>query len=663
MVSRAHRSSARSSFISAARYPSASEVLPRVEPERALGCDRTSISYIIPRDATHVALDAHSGQHRVVDFIAPSLCPPPAAHIPDSFEIMASSPPTIIHRTPSTRNTLDFNVDDAGGSGMPSQNHFVAVPISHVLQSDAASSTSNLSSIGTAVSDSQHPQFPDYPASPKLPFDAVEVTPIIPEWVDRYKRNINVTQKASDFNPIILPFRKDFSYPQSETDWSSCEHPEGVSTGAHISKKCDSQCWGYYLVDHNRRAIFWAHEFDPESLFEEVEVVASDTLLRHAFERWYWVHCSNFPRSSRFTGEVIKEAQRYLMSGIFDQILSSGSLAPYPIDTLNTMAQTLSEWNSLGEPDDALIFHVGRLLSFYAHRKFLHYHGEIGARLYPGQSIYGHEEEEKRHSPIFRLVSFVFFMKPASCLSSLNSVTMDNIVTLATWLPFIENEFSQWADVTRQSTQLLVGNFAFLAVPSVVDAISGSGDPLSAGSKASGSAFFTHWTVAQILSALSIFLVISSIASIFLLREFYSIKRRENVGQLANFFKSHRQSPGIFFKKLELIAILHRLPLACLAWGAIASIVSFAFWSLESQDPATRPLFSVAVLLMFSSAMLWLTFRVPNYINLCIEWIGGRTVRLRQLFKELPVIRGQNRLQSSLANADSRVEMGQVHSE
>ncbi|ETW77463.1 hypothetical protein HETIRDRAFT_327180 [Heterobasidion irregulare TC 32-1] len=433
-----------------------------------------------------------------------------------------------------------------------------------------------------------------------------------------------------------------------------------------ISDDENNPRWGYYFVDHKHQAIFWMEEYDIEGCVE-VQTVTSDAHFAHQQRSWYWEHCSLFPYNSRLNKGNIKDALRCMMNGIFDQLLSESSLAPYPVDKLTTMVDILKSWDVDSSEHPGYATHSmlpARLLSYYAHERFLHHHGELGVRLYPGQSIYG--ASTRNHTWAFTIVSIFYFKKPGYCFELLERVTADNIVNQTSWEGFFRAELERWTSITTQCMQLLAWNVAFLAVPSVISAINSD---TSSGPKSNYSTLFTmdpsftNWTVAQVLSALSTFLAISAMANVFFLKALYP--RQQSQADLAIFFKTHRNSPGLLFTGLELVAIFHRLPFACMAWGqvrlirlatfktdtlcsGILAMISFVFWSLESPDPATRVLFTLAAFLAACSGLLWSAVKYPNYFTCCKKRLLRPALdylfeRRKRLMGRLHTVQGRHR--------------------
>ena len=52
-------------------------------------------------------------------------------------------------------------------------------------------------------------------------------------------------------------------------------------------------------------------------------------------------------------------------------------------------------------------------------------------------------------------------------------------------------------------------------------------------------------------------------------------------------------------------------------FSGILAMISFVFWSLESPDPATRVLFTLAAFLAACSGLLWSAVKYPNYFTCC----------------------------------------------
>lgn len=645
----------------------------------------SSLAYRIPtpqasaEEIAHGAYDSRSARSSAEDVIVPSLCPPPAVHI-DLDRPGLPTTANIIHRTPSRYRTLDIILDIREEIERENGPRSCATPELRPPDYIGSGSLTPCSGNETVAS--------SFVESDKVE-KALEISvkAIHPGSVRRWDRDIYIAKNAPKKNEcaVLSPFSRLFHPTESKTEWISYVNPDGsryffnedkrVYTDAdpgepdsqkhqgiicaiqeidRIAESSDvsfrdhdlvlelldeedgKQDWGYYFADHQHGIIFWPKSFDIADAVIELGFNPPDAVLKHELQTWYWSHCSLFPRAAKFTRANVEEVCIELRNGILDQMLSSASLAPYSIDNSKTMLETLTYWRDISTFDDGMVIYVTRLQSYFAHARFLHCHGEIGARLDPSRSLYGPRRE--KHTWPFRVLSLLLFKRTEDCFRTLSSVTMDNILAQSTWTPFIANERTHWDDVNRQCMQLLAGNIAFLAVPSVIEAINNnnSNSPISdfavrSASNTTGNAFFPQWTPAQILSALSTFSVITSVAYGFLLRELYRPGFRTDLGQLSVFFRSQRQNRGFFFKDLELVAVLHRMPFACMVWGAVLSALSFACWSFENKDSLTIALFVTATLLMVGSIMVWWWVKHPRHIDVCLSQMQAGTKCLSSL--------------------------------
>ncbi|ETW77461.1 hypothetical protein HETIRDRAFT_173894 [Heterobasidion irregulare TC 32-1] len=563
----------------------------------------SSLAHRIPAPQTsaeeiaHGAYDSRSSRSSAEDVIVPSLCPPPAVHI-DHDRPGLPTTANIIHRTPSRYRTLDIILDNREEIEREDGDRSCATPDSRPLEYIGNGSLTPCSGNKTVAS----PFVESDKAEKAL---EISVKAIHPGNVRRWDRDVYIAAYSAKNAPkknectVLSPFSRFFHPTENKTEWISYVNPDGsryffnedkrvytdadpgepdsqkyqgiicaiqeidriagssdVSFRNHdlvlelLDEEDGKQDWGYYFADHQHGIIFWPKSFDIEDAVIELGFNPPDAVLKHELQTWYWSHCSLFPRAAKFTRANVEEVCIELRNGILgsfplsspiplklmqlrlDQMLSSASLAPYSIDNSKTMLETLTYWRDVSTFDDGMVIYV-------THARFLNCHGEIGARLDPSRSLYGPRRE--KHTWPFRVLSLLLFKRTEDCFRTLSSVTMDNILAQSTWTPFIANERTHWDDVNRQCMQLLAGNIAFLAVPSVIEAINNNNSnslisnfAVQSASNITGNSFFPQWTPAQILSALSTFSVITSVAYGFLLRELYRPGFRTDLGQLVS---------------------------------------------------------------------------------------------------------------------------------
>jgi len=205
----------------------------------------------------------------------------------------------------------------------------------------------------------------------------------------------------------------------------------------------------------------------------------------------------------------------------------------------------------------------------FAHTRFLHYHGERGARLSRDQCI--HRLIENPRSMLIKCLAPAFFNAPMVHLVALEKIWVDRILCKLPWATFIEKLKNEWQEFVLYSTVLLNANVAFLAIPSV--------DPNS--NSSSGTIAATR-TPAQIASYASIISSIGSIILGLLLIRQYRVKPIETVGEAGTFLmKMNHPTRGV-----ETLAILYSLPYALLMWGMVTFLLALSFECFQSSTNA-----------------------------------------------------------------------------
>lgn len=74
----------------------------------------------------------------------------------------------------------------------------------------------------------------------------------------------------------------------------------------------------------------------------------------------------------------------------------------------------------------------------------MHYHGQHGARLSRGQSIYG--EDHHYRSLLFSAISAVLFNAPLVHLRGIEDIWLDGLISFLPWGDFIEKLRSEWQE-------------------------------------------------------------------------------------------------------------------------------------------------------------------------------------------------------------------------
>ncbi|KAI0317254.1 hypothetical protein OF83DRAFT_166491 [Amylostereum chailletii] len=439
------------------------------------------------------------------------------------------------------------------------------------------------------------------PASAAGSRQAVKLHPIHQLEVARYARGYNVRDGKNVFNGLIPAFREEYVHEQLEIGWRRVMHVEGtvyfvheergmcteadVSNPAVLSQIYDAidlvddlyaeagkarsryhevvferwededsdseVAWGYYIADHEHRILFWAQEQSAYVLMRE-QIFVSDVQIGHALKSAYWDHITLYPRPLPW--ECINDVYSFATLCIGDAVFAPGeTLCPYSLKHLESILNIMDR--------SRFVVVVAQALSMREHTRFLHYHGEPGARLTFGQSVYG-PPFRKRHTIVFWTLSVFLWGKPLQSLHQLERAFVDEVLTLPYWSNFISTEVTRWTNIATQCMILGAANIAFLAIPTVIP--SEDTDRLD------------HWTWAQLLSFWSSATLLIAITTTVIGRNYYSSLdgSDSDAAPVIDFLHSQKIRRGLLMKEFESLAVWHSLPLGCLLWGTLRNTLS-----------------------------------------------------------------------------------------
>ncbi|KAI9446013.1 hypothetical protein H4582DRAFT_1902760 [Lactarius indigo] len=111
---------------------------------------------------------------------------------------------------------------------------------------------------------------------------------------------------------------------------------------------------------------------------------------------------------------------------------------------MESMRDFIKEAQSLGTENPHAITSIARLLSLYAHWRFLHFHGQKTSRQDRYKSIYkgGH----RKRTILIRTFSPILFFFPDAYLRELQKLWMDKIIVEALWKESTQRLVSEWSD-------------------------------------------------------------------------------------------------------------------------------------------------------------------------------------------------------------------------
>ncbi|KAH9066349.1 hypothetical protein EDB87DRAFT_1590696 [Lactarius vividus] len=245
---------------------------------------------------------------------------------------------------------------------------------------------------------------------------------------------------------------------------------------------------------------------------------------------------------------------------------------------MESMRDFIKEAESLGPEDPHVIASVARLLSFYAHWKFLHFHGQKTSRQDRYKSIY--EGSRRKRTILVRILSPVLFFFPDIHLVELEKVWTDEIVVEALWKEFMQKLVSEWTEFVLYSTVMLAANVAFLAIPGVIIAPPYQTPPVPNTPPNQAPNTWIEPSPAQIISSISLVFSIGSIITGLLL-----IRRNRTMmtkGPKSAWYYLDGMKKRWF--GLEPLAIIFSLTYALLMWSAWGFFVALLVFSFQNTS-------------------------------------------------------------------------------
>ncbi|KAI9438667.1 hypothetical protein H4582DRAFT_189065 [Lactarius indigo] len=350
--------------------------------------------------------------------------------------------------------------------------------------------------------------------------------------------------------------------------------------------------WSYYYACHETRCLFWLDTYDATHMISELFGVESPAHVRHRLEALYWTHWSLFPAvfdGRRLVQAVYDELVGILSHGCMDVMTSKSSTLPYDADTMQQMIRLVR--NAKGS-DTGLVYHtaaITRLLSFFAHWRFLYFHGQKSARLERNKTVYSNPGRER--TALITFLSPLLFLAPEVHLRDLEKLWTDEVIIETVWKSFMTKLLEEWGELILWSTVMLTANVGFLAIPGVI--ISNINNPLS---RASDLKIFT--SAAQIASCMSVEASAGSIVIGMLLVRHNRTKQKEDPAGASTYL--YQNTHRLF--GLEPMAIIFSLPWALLMWAMVMFSIALLLLCFSISNLSTR--ISVAVTSVVVAALI-----------------------------------------------------------
>ncbi|KAJ3491300.1 hypothetical protein NLI96_g800 [Meripilus lineatus] len=483
-------------------------------------------------------------------------------------------------------------------------------------------------------------------------------------FINRYERNIEIPRRKEDYEFKLPPLTVDFFRKDVPRGWTAHVHPEGalyfyhesrnIYTDANIiepgmleevtalvaalDKYADENgirishntelvleleeeenkeiSWNYYYVDNFRRTLFWIHEHDVTWLTSELHGETSLPHFKHEMDRYYWMHIEYFPHHHDLNRDMADELIGILVHSLageeIHQLTSPSSTVLFSVDTLSKMLSIAKEIKASPSKPESVSIHG--LFGLESHPRFLHYHGQHGARLNRDQSV--HDQNPKRRSSLVTILAPSLFNAPFVHLRMLEKIWIDETMCIQPWEQFIEKLKEEWQEFVLFATVLLNANVAFLAIPSV--------DPGN-----------NSRTPAQVASYISIATSTGSIIVALLLIRQYRVKPRETVEEAAKFLLSKTHTT----RGMETLAIVYSLPYALLMWGTLTFLLAFSLECFKATHPAALSISAVTWFLV-GFLIIWTIYTAWESDDPFVERVQRKMQEVLQSARTLVVRKG-----------------------
>ncbi|OJA11385.1 hypothetical protein AZE42_10280 [Rhizopogon vesiculosus] len=456
------------------------------------------------------------------------------------------------------------------------------------------------------------------PPQPTTPGQSdIDLTPIIPEEIKRYDRNIFIdTDSTLMFKVEKGPLNC------SEEDapvnaWEPLTHPEGALFFYHPRKRVftdlnvrdlkiadkvseaadmayekarnalgaganiyshpsvelaleimgNDNKLGYYFADHEKHVIFWYEDHESSALINNVRGVKRKSHVRYALESqycpsyltWFMRHDLNrkhvelFPNKRSLPEDVVVKLNEIVMHAQAENITSDSCLAPFGPDEVASML-------TLMDPLTKSI-NSKREHSVWIVARFMRLFCNAKFVNFCGQPCARLEAdqslyenpESRRKNSILRVMNLILFGSPDAYSKAIHGIWVDQTIVQPRWKNFIDRLNSEWNGYTIFSTVMLAVDISFLAVPNV-----------------------QYQTAAVLVAYLSTLCAMGSLVVSLVLAGQVNDTRRNKAAEVASFMVQMTQST----LGLESLAVMLSLPFALLIWGmtffgAALSIVIF----------------------------------------------------------------------------------------
>jgi len=291
-----------------------------------------------------------------------------------------------------------------------------------------------------------------------------------------------------------------------------------------------------------------------------------------------------------------------LVGGCMSVLTSKSPTTPYDDDTLLKMIELVQKAKESKGAEEYYTAGATRLLSYFAHWRFLYFHGQRHVRLAKDKTVY--DEPERERSILITLLSPLLFLAPEVHLREMEELWTDSIILERVWKSFMSKLLGEWGEIILWSTVMLAVNVAFLAIPAVMFSNTTSGN------LASVDQAVILPSSSQIASLLSVAASVESIVIGLLLIRYNRTKQELDPAEASEYLsKNSRGTAG-----LEPLAIIYSIPWASLMWSMVTFSVALLLFCFVVSNLWTRIFVALisAPMVFFTLWCLWITWEFTN---------------------------------------------------
>ncbi|KAI0277909.1 hypothetical protein BGY98DRAFT_934068 [Russula aff. rugulosa BPL654] len=385
---------------------------------------RPALGQIHPRPAPYTAIPTSRNYYELPSAadesggVGPLV--PPSASSASSHQLLSPLALNEARRRLSSTSIV-ANVQNPSTESLPMDPHDEPVP--GLPTSSSAATLDYYLPEGRFVQLINSEQIPRYTKVPsckprmEIPYDVKPLTTTFPYFPESngFEQDQMNQPDCSPWVPATHPEGALYFYDQ-ERDLSIPSNNYDLVLDIRVTDD-ERISWSYYYACHEARCLFWLETYDATDMISDLFGVRTPAHVKHRMESLYWNHWSLFPivfDGRRLLFDVYDELMGILMHGCIDVITSKSSTLPYDDDTMRRMIRLVQ---AAKEATGGLVYYhagIARLLSFFAHWRFLHFHGETHARLIQDQSVY--DKPERERSLLITLLSPLLFLAPDAYL-------------------------------------------------------------------------------------------------------------------------------------------------------------------------------------------------------------------------------------------------------